>query len=218
MAPDVLVDGLADDKEDDGNDAPPEQPLQDSELRDVHVGLTNPRAPRDFQAAVEALHWRTRAKELFNNPRQKFLLDAWTLAEFAVRLKSVDQAWLSGPNEQWPDGYVRVDSATKSVEVTIALLPGRKMGKEYLTDSDIELDDPVEDWIARADAIPEALETAIRKKVAKRYGSGVWLVVYLNLGEYGIRQQQTELVIAQIKQKYAGAFDALFVLWKDKVY
>ena len=80
------------------------------------------------------------------------------------------------------------------------------MGKEYLTDSDIELDDPVEDWIARADAIPEALETAIRKKVAKRYGSGVWLVVYLNLGEYGIRQQQTELVIAHDEAEIRGRF------------
>lgn len=203
-----------------GIDGPEDDPpLQDSELRSVHVGLTVPRAPNDFQAAVEALHWRTRSKVLFNNPRQKFLLDAWTLAEFAVRLESADQVWLSGPDERWPDGYVRIGAAIKSIEVTIALLPGRKMGKEYLTDSDdIELDDPVEDWIARADAIPEALETAIRKKVAKHYSSDVWIVVYLNLSEYGIRQQQTELVIAQIKQKYAGAFDALFILWKDRIY
>ncbi len=91
------------------------------------------------------------------------------------------------------------------------------MGEEYRTDRGIEFD-PVEDWIARADAIPQALETAVRKKIAKHYGSGVWLVVYLNLDEYGIRQRQSELVIAQVKQKYAGAFDALFVLWKGKVY
>jgi prophage maintenance system killer protein len=62
------------------------------------------------------------------------------------------------------------------------------------------------------------VEAAIQKKIAKRYGSGVWLVIYLNLNDYGIRQQQTELVIAQVKQQHANAFDALFVLWKDKVY
>lgn len=201
----------------DDDDTPAGPPLQDSELGTAHFSLTVPRAPDNFQAAVKALHRRTTSKVLFNNPRQRFLLDAWTLAEFAVRLKTADKAWLAGPNDQWPDGFVRVDGAVKSVEVTMALMPGRKVGKEYQTDDGIE-DDPVEDWIARADAIPGALEAAIQKKIAKRYGSGVWLVIYLNLNDYGIRQQQTELVIAQVKQKHANAFDALFVLWKDKVY
>ena len=43
-------------------------------------------------------------------------------------------------------------------------------------------------------------------------------MIYLNLNDYGIRQTQTELIIAQVKQKHASAFDALFVLWKDKLY
>lgn len=43
-------------------------------------------------------------------------------------------------------------------------------------------------------------------------------MIYLNLNEYGIRQHQTELIIVQMKQKYASAFDALFVLWKNKIY
>lgn len=192
-------------------------PLQDNELRTVHTALAVPYAPRDFHASVKALHRRTTPKVLFNNPRQKFLLDAWTLAEFAVRLKAADQVWLAGPDDRWPDGFVRIGGTVKNVEVTIADMPNRKMGKEYRIVSGIEFD-PVEDWIARADAIPGALETAISKKVDKHYGSGFWLVVYLNLGEYGIRQQQTELIIEQAKQKYASTIDALFVLWKDKVY
>jgi hypothetical protein len=200
-----------------GGNASPGPPLQDDELKAAHVTLTVPQSPRDFQASVTALRRRTTSKLLLNNPRQKFLRDAWTLAEFAVRLKSAEQAWLSGPDDQWPDGYVRVGRAVKSVEVTIALMPGRQMGKEYRSDSGIE-DDPVEDWIARADAIPEALEAAIQRKIGKRYGGGMWLAIYLNLNDYGVRQRQTELVIAQLKQKYAGAFDALYVLWKDKVY
>jgi hypothetical protein len=44
------------------------------------------------------------------------------------------------------------------------------MGKEYRTDNDIEFDS-VEDWIARADAIPEALETAVRKKIVMAFAS-----------------------------------------------
>jgi len=147
----------------DEDDKPAGPALRDDELSAAHSTLTVPRPPRDFQAIVKALHQRTASKVLFNNPRQKFLLDGWTLAEFAVRLKSADQAWLSGPDDQWPDGYVRVGGATKSVEVTIADMPGRKMGKEYRTDGKIEFD-PVEDWITRADAIPQALETAIGRR------------------------------------------------------
>jgi hypothetical protein len=180
----------------DEDDSPAGPALRDDELRAAHSTLTVPRPPRDFRAVVKALHRRTTSKVLFNNPRQKFLLDAWTLAEFAIRLKSADRAWLSGPGDQWPDGYVRVGGATKNVEVTIADMPGRKMGEEYRTDGGIEFD-PAEDWAARADAIPQALETAIRKKGAKRYASGIWLVIYLNLNDYGIRQTQTELIIGQ---------------------
>ncbi len=192
-------------------------PLQDSELREAHNDLTAWRPPADFQGAVRTLHRRTTSRVLFNKPRQKFLLDAWTLAEFAVRLSTVDQVKLTSPRDRWPDGYVRSQGAVKNVEVTIALMPGRKMGEEYKLATGIEFD-PVEDWLARADAIPEALENAISRKIAKCYGSSAWLVVYLNLNDYGIRQQQTELVIAQLKRRHAHAFDGLFVLWKDRIY
>jgi hypothetical protein len=192
--------------------------LQDGELKVLHEGLAEWHAPSDFQSAVNALHRRSTSKVIFNNPRQKFLLDAWTLAEFAVRHEAVDQVKLAGPDDRWPDGYVRTAGATKNVEVTIALLPGRKMGAEYKTGTGTIEHDPVENWVARGDAIPGALEAAITRKIAKRYSSRAWLVVYVSLGEYGIRQQQTERAIAQIKLQHAGSFEGLFVLWKDKVY
>ena len=193
--------------------------MQDGELRDLHEGLAVWRAPADFQSAVTALHRRTTPKVIFNNPRQKFLLDAWTLAKFAMRHTAVDQVKLAAPDDRWPDGYVSAAGAIKNVEVTIADMSGRKMGAEYKIDTDTRFEpDPVENWVARADAIPEALESAITKKIAKQYSSRAWLVVYLNLGEYGIRQQQTELVIAQTKLRHACSFEGLFVLWNGKLY
>ena len=45
----------------------------------------------------------------------------------------------------------------------------------------------------------------------------MWLVIYLNMSEWGIRQAETELAIAQIKQQNAESFDQLFVIWKDKL-
>ena len=68
-----------------------------------------------------------------------------------------------GSGDQCPDGYVRVGGAPENVKVTIADMPGHKMGEEYRTDGGIEFD-PAEDWAARADAIPQALETAIAKR------------------------------------------------------
>jgi hypothetical protein len=47
------------------DDAPAGAALQDSELGTAHTTLTVPRPPRDFQAAVRALHRRTTSKVLF---------------------------------------------------------------------------------------------------------------------------------------------------------
>src|SRR5262249_17628114 len=101
------------------DDAEAGPPLDKSELKAAHEDLAKWRSPADFHCVVQGLHKRCRARE-FKSPHRKFLLDAWTLAEF-VRHKSVDQVRLAGPSEQWPDGYVKVGPSVENVEVTIAL-------------------------------------------------------------------------------------------------
>lgn len=159
---------------------------------------------------------RCRSSEIFNNPRLNFLLDAWTLAEF-TKHKPVDQVRLCRPSERWPDGQVRIGKEIKNVEITVALTAGRKMGDEYRPSLKKFTFDPVENWAARAESIPNALEKAISRKVAKRYGGGIWLVVYLNINDGGIRQREIEQTIMTIKQRHGQAFDSLFVIWKDKL-
>ena len=78
--------------------------------------------------------------------------------------------------------------------------------------------DPVENWIKRANSIPKYLDAAISAKSQKNYASPCWLVVYLNISEYNIRQIETEQVIADIKARYAAAFVDISVLWKGKLY
>jgi hypothetical protein len=58
----------------------------------------------------------------------------------------------------------------------------------------------------------------VRAKSQKHYGSSCWLVVYLNISEYGIRQKETEEVIALVKAPYAMSFEAISVLWKGRLY
>jgi hypothetical protein len=78
--------------------------------------------------------------------------------------------------------------------------------------------DPVDNWVERAESIPRYLEEAIGAKSRKRYGSACWLVVYLSINEFGIRQRETEDAIQAIKARYAGSFERISVLWKRQVY
>jgi len=57
-----------------------------------------------------------------------------------------------------------------------------------------------------------------RVRHSQRSELGTWIVVYLNIGEYGIRQKETEPVIAEIKARHSEAFVAITVLWKGKLY
>ena len=138
------------------------------------------------------------------------------MSEFAART-SFDQVRLATPAEQWPDGYARVGNDVQNIEITEVIEPGRRRGDEYKTNETDISDDPVEDWVVRAEAIPDALEKAIIAKVEKKYGSSATLLVYLNMDEYGIRQSQIEGSIAAIKARHASAFDKVIVLWKERL-
>jgi len=73
----------------------------------------------------------------------------------------------------------------------------RKLGEEYRKAQRLAVRSGPKDWIARADLIPGYLDKAIRDKV-NRYRaaySSWWLVVYLNIDEWGIRQKEIEQVI-----------------------
>ena len=95
----------------------------------------------------------------------------------------------------------------------------RKLGEEYRKPSGWR-SDPVEDWVARAESIPEYLDKAISDKV-NRYEAACnacWLAVYLNIDEWGIGQTQIEQVIADTISRYRDRFENLSVLWKGKLY
>jgi hypothetical protein len=128
----------------------------------------------------------------------------------------VESVRLAGRSEQWPDGFVKLSSQIHNVEVT-STHGGRKLGKEYREISGARLD-PVNDWVARADSIPKYLDEVIRAKIEKKYSSPYCLVVYLNISEYGIRQRETEQVIAATKARHSKAIKELFVLWKERLY
>jgi hypothetical protein len=194
-------------------------PLTDEEINIALDRLTGWQSPNSFRDDVLQLCSRCSPSDYFSQPRLKFLHDAFVLAKFATK-RSVDQIRLASRDERWPDGHVKIGSRTFNVEVT-STHGDRKLGQEYrkVKDADPVIEeDPIEDWIARADSIPEYLEKAIRDKIDMNYSSPCWLVVYLNISEWGIRQNQIEQMIAATVSCYGEKFENISVLWKGKLY
>jgi hypothetical protein len=199
----------------DEDDEPAGPPLAPDELVEARQVLARWQTPGAFKATAGAFSSRCRSKDWFNDPRLKFLHDAFVLARFALTEKA-ERVRLTEQSEQWPDGYVQRDGRIHNIEIT-STHGGRKLGAEYREVTGPTMD-PVENWVARADSVPKYLDDAIRSKSEKRYGSPCWLVVYLNISEYGIRQKETEGIIAQTKARYESSFEAISVLWKGRIY
>jgi len=68
--------------------------------------------------------------------------------------------------------------------------------------------------VARSDVIAKFLDEAVSAKRGKYYSARV----YLNISEYGIRQKETEAIIAEVKARYGSSFEAISVLWKGRLY
>jgi hypothetical protein len=190
-------------------------PLTTEEILAARVRLARWQCVKTFSSDTKTLCNRCRSADYFLQSRLKFLHDAHVLAKFA-RLQSVDQVRLAGHDENWPDGLVVIRNRRFNIEVT-STHGGRKLGDEYRNPKGWRFD-PVEDWETRANLIPKYLDEAISDKSKKNYASPCWLVVYLNISEYGIRQIETEKLIAATKARYAAAFVDITVLWKGKLY
>jgi hypothetical protein len=191
--------------------------LTPEEIEAAYVELGRWQSVETFSRTERPLRLRNADPDFFAQPQLKFLHDAYVLAKFAARI-GAHQVRLADRRDQWPDGFVRVSKRTIKVEVT-STHGGRKLGEEYREPRGMRFD-PVEDWHARADSIPGYLDGAIRNKVG-RYGgrySDCWLVVYLNIDEWGVRQQEVEQVITEIMIRYCDHFREISVLWKGKLY
>ena len=65
--------------------------------------------------------------------------------------------------------------------------------------------------------IAKELERVIQKKAHKRYNPKPTLVVWLNLDKQEIKESDVLAVLENIRSKYAGSFEKIFVLWRGKV-
>jgi hypothetical protein len=196
-------------------DEPSGPPLSGEEIEAAKTKLTQWQSPDVFKAAVDTYCARCTSRDWFSRPELKFLHEAFVLARFALQIPA-SGVRMAEPSAQWPDGFVQLSGKTHNIEVT-STHGGRRLGDEYREVKGPTMD-PVENWIARGESIPKYLDETVRAKAKKRYSAPCWLVIYLNIGEYGIRQRETEEAIAQVKAFHATSFEAISVLWKGSLY
>jgi hypothetical protein len=120
--------------------------------------------------------------------------------------------------EDPPDGYISRGGDVMPAEVLEILEPGRKRNLEFGPDAPGISMDPVEDWVRRANAIPNALAHGIQQKKSKKYPQSTELFIYLNIGEYGIRQKEIEEYIRLLLAEASAPFGAIHVRWKEKIF
>lgn len=189
--------------------------LSRDEIADLKKRLAEWQTPVTMRDHVGTTMDDLGLKNLFNQSGLEFLRDAWTAAEFG-EVRNADRVRLVP--DDWPGFELLFDNRVEAFEAVEADEPERQRGVEYRQRVGVVEDDPVEDWIARAEQASAWLEAACRKKVAKRYGPRTNLVIYLNLCEYGVRQSEVEACLRSATEPAKDAFDAVWVLWKEWAY
>ena len=154
-------------------------------------------------------------KNLFNQAGLAFLRDAWIAAEFGS-LRNADKIRLVA--DIWPDFELFVDNCSEAFEAVEADDPKRQRGVEYRDRIGEVEDDPVEDWVRRAEQAPAWLEAACQKKAGKHYAGSVSLVIHLNMHEFDIRRSEVEACFPSATESVKDIFDAVWVLWKKQAY
>jgi hypothetical protein len=196
--------------------------LTKSEIASHKLYLADWNEPIAMQGYVEEINDHMGSKDFLTQAGIEFLRDAWIAATFATTRGAKLVHLVS---DEWPDFEIQLNDKIERYECTEADELGRRRGDEYReaearADSDGLLfdDDPIEDWIKRANQVPEVLRAAIEKKVLKRYGSVAQLVILLNINEFGIRQSDIVTCFPHICEAARDNFSAVWILWKNKTY
>ena len=183
--------------------------------------LYNWHTPTKLHEVVKRLRPSDSA-DYFNASGNQVFQDAWIAAEFAERGSS---ELVRLVNDNWPDFQITQAGVVRSFESVEADLPGRRRADEYKEWKKRNYQpehDEVENWRARRDAIPVALENRVQQKISKNYDPAsrrkVGLVIYLNLGTYGEWRGDIEIQIFEKTRPASFVFQDVWVLWDNRLY
>ena len=189
--------------------------LTRKEIDELKRRLARWQTPGEMSRLVDETRRRIESAVFFTQAGLDFLRDGWIAVEFG-RARNAEQVRLV--ENEWPDFELRVGGTVEPFEAVEGDNPDRRRGDEYRNQTGEPEPDPFEDWVARAEAAPDWLDTVCRKKADKHYAAGANLVIYLNLIEYGARQTEVVNSFPTATQAAKDKFDAVWVLWKSQAY
>lgn len=173
-----------------------------------------------FQAEVRVLLNGCDSAD-FYRPQNQWLRDAYLASTFSEHVhprlvRLVDES-LSRP-----DFEVQLrNGRSLLIEATEADLPGRRRHDEY-RDAKAKgyplRHDPGEKWKERRDAIPSAVAAAVQRKIWKVYPPDTSLLIYVNLGTYGLWRDEIEKEIRENASLAQAKFKSVWAIWSGRLY
>ena len=124
---------------------------------------------------------------LFNQAGLEFLRDA-SVASMFGRVRQVEH--VRCVDDLWPDLELRSNGIVERFEAVEVLDPERRRGDEYRNISGELVHISMDKMIADAEAAPSWIAAACRKKVDKRYAGCANLIIYMNISEFGFRDDE----------------------------
>jgi hypothetical protein len=193
--------------------------LSREEIQEHRTWLSQWRTPAGMASYVFAVNSAMGSANFFRQGGVEFLRDAWLAAEFG-RCRQSTLVRLVPEQERWPDFEALTGETIDRMECAEADVPGRRRGDEFHPDDErVSVEhDPIEDWVVRGDAAPDALATVVAKKIAKHYPAGASLLIHLNIDEYGIRQAEIEAAMEAAIAPALANFTCIWILWKARLH
>jgi hypothetical protein len=178
--------------------------------------------PEELLSRCEKLMASMSGEDFFNQPGLDFIREGWAAAMFGQARKA-DAVRLVPEATRWPDFEIRLNERVGSWEVTEADIPGRRRGQEYRDDPLMVGDkalglDHTENYIARAERIPEAIRVCCETKAAKHYGERAGLLIYLNPSDFGTHHQEIVNSFLEATAPAKDSFTEICILWKYRFY
>jgi hypothetical protein len=158
---------------------------------------------------------------LFTDPALQPLFDAWIAGQFAAIRNTHEscRVRLIRPGG-FPDFEILVDHRIEAFEATEADRPGRRRGDEYREDEmqvvrgeqavrDLGGHDELRQWAIHA------IRDAAQRKAAKRYGSKVNLLIFVNVPTF-VEEPLDLDKLAELTAIGQTEFLAIWLLWSNK--
>ncbi|MBR0818273.1 hypothetical protein [Bradyrhizobium liaoningense] len=169
--------------------------------------------PGVFRARIDQITQAIPRRIFFGQGGLAFLRDAWIASRLVSALPS-DMVRLVSSDR--PDFEIQTNERIEQFEATEADMEGRRRGDE--PDDLLPRPDPVENWRARFEAIPAAIDRVVAKKLKKNYSPEVSLAIYVNLGCYGAYVEEGLPILRDHTAPAKTNFKRVFVLWEGCLY